>query len=86
MNTKITQAYCKLSCFQLVIANKFNICKCNPYCKLLNNTMSKNTPIYLQGPVIKQNDKICDCITKCTYTHCSIDIDKYKHIKSNYEV
>ena len=84
MNTKIIHAYCKLSCFQTIIAAKYNLCKCNPYCKLLNNTLSENTSAYIQGPYARHDQPTCSCIDKCKFTHCTIDKNKYKHIHTNY--
>ena len=84
MNTKIIYAYCKLSCFQPIVQNKFNICKCNPYCKLLNNTLSKHTSAYIQGPYVKQQENTCHCIDKCKFTSCTLDSHKYTHIHKNY--
>ena len=85
MNTTLIQAYCKLACFQTIIAKKYNICKCLPHCKLLNNTKSKYTSAYIQGPDAKQNTDKCDCTQICRYTQCSINITKFNHIDENYE-
>ena len=85
MNTTLIQAYCKLACFQTVVAKKLNICKCLPYCKLLNNTKSKYTSSYIQGCNAKQHDNICSCKQICKHTQCTIDANKFNHIHENYE-
>lgn len=85
MNTPLIQAYCKLACFQTIVANKYNICKCTPYCKLLNNTLSKNTSAYIQGPDAKEKDNKCVCNQVCKHTQCTLDTNKFKHIDANYE-
>lgn len=84
MNTKLIHAYCKLACYQTIYASKYNICKCNPHCKLLNNTLSKNTPAYIQGHDAKQTKNECFCTDTCKYTSCTIDKNKYKHIHTTY--
>lgn len=67
MSTLI-KAYCQLACFQTVYRGKYNICKCFPYCKVLNNTLSNKTSAYIQGPTAKNKRIDCSCIHKCTHT------------------
>lgn len=72
MNT-VARAYCKLACFQLVYKGKYNICKCFPYCKVLNNTLSKKSSIYIQGPYAKKKGIDCSCTQTCMHTGVVID-------------
>lgn len=66
--TTVIQAYCKLACFQLVYKGKYNICKCIPYCKILNNTLSNKSSIYIQGNDSTNRRIVCSCTKKCTAT------------------
>ena len=68
---KLANAYCKLACFQLVRENKFNICTCHPFCKLLNNLFTSHSSIYSQGPYARYNLNDCKCKDTCKYTNIS---------------
>ena len=72
MNT-LTQAYCKLACFQVVHRGKYNICHCFPYCKVLNNTLSNKSSVYIQGPYAKTREIDCSCIQTCKNTSVTIN-------------
>lgn len=71
---KLANALCKLACYQLVHENKFNICVCHPFCKLLNNLFSTRSSIYSQGPYVRYNLNDCKCNDKCKYTNTSCKI------------
>ena len=79
--SSILQAYCKLSCFKYVKRGQYNICKCYPFCAVLNNTMSKKSSAYLQGENITHQMNDCDCVVTCKKTNTSLNWPSYKQSK-----
>lgn len=72
----LIQSYCKMACFVLIRKNKYNLCHCHPFCKLLNNTLNGKSGAYIQGPYIKYQSNDCDCIHICKHTLTAITVKK----------
>ena len=70
--SQLPQLFCKLTCFNAVKQHKLNVCKCFPFCSLLNRTATNKSPAYMVGISVTDKKNDCDCTVTCKHTSSSM--------------
>lgn len=70
--SQLPQLFCKLTCFNAVKQHKLNVCKCFPFCSLLNRTATNKSPAYMVGISATDKKNDCDCSVTCKHTSSSM--------------
>lgn len=70
--SQLPQLFCKLACFNTIKRSENNICKCFPFCSLLNKSSINKSPAYMVGISATDKKNDCECSVTCKHTSSSM--------------